>query len=146
MGISLITCLEIFTNPNDLEMSVGQDQASGKYAFCIGRGPEHDFKILVSTSPFATTLDEAITSVKETLQAIQQGITRDLEDKNSLPSQFCNPRGETIDQLKIFNEDLIEKIVNDLKQNQVASTYLKPETPCLKCQGLEKVASVFLGD
>ena len=75
MSISMFSALEIFTNPNDLEIVIGKEKKDGK------------------------------------------------DDKENFLSGILNPDREAIDQSKILNLDLIARIVEELRQHQVASTY-----------------------
>jgi len=125
-GISMITALEIFTHPRDLEISIIQEKNGGKYAIAYSRGPGHNFKLLLSTQPFAEKIDDAVEIVRETLELIQQVVTKEFENRKSIVSQYLNPYGQAIDQSKVLNSDLIRRITEELRQHQVASTYKMP--------------------
>ena len=119
----MLTALEIFTNPNDLEILIGQEKGGGKYAFAITRGPGHDFKMMISSQPFTEKLEDAIEVIKVILESIREAIARDFENIKSVPSQYLNPDGQAIDQSKILNNELIVHILDELRQHQVASTH-----------------------
>lgn len=121
MRISMLTALEIFTNPNDLEIVIGTD--GGKYGFAITRGPGHHYKVILDTSGFAETRAATVEVIKITLDSIRETLTRDLSDQGSVPSQYLNPDGQEIDQSKVLNPDLIGRILDELRQHQTASTY-----------------------
>ena len=123
MGISTITALEIFTNPRDLEITIGQDKNSGKFAIGIFRGPGHNFKPILTSQAFAEKLEDAIEATKETLESVRQAMIKNLADPRSLLSQQLNPDGQEIDQSKVLNPDLINQILDELRQRQVASTH-----------------------
>ena len=122
-GISRLTALEIFTNPNDLETIIGQEESSGKYAIAIMRGPGHNFKMILDSEPFTEKFDDALKAVREALEMIQQAITKELEDPKNLVTQFLNPDKQTLDQSKALNPDLINQIVDELRKYKIASTY-----------------------
>ncbi len=122
-GISRLTALEIFTNPSDLEIVIGQEKSNGKYAIAIMRGPGHRFKMMLDSEPFTENFEDALKAVKETLETIQQAMTKELEDPENLVTQFLNPDNQALDQSKALNPDLINRIMDELRQHKVASTY-----------------------
>jgi len=124
VGISLITALEIFSNPNDLEISIRRERkGNGRYSIEFSRGPGHNFKLMLSSKPFTEKPEEAVEIVRETLETIQQVVAKKFADKESFLSGYFNPDGKLIDQLQVLSSDLIIQIVEELKQHQVASTY-----------------------
>ncbi len=124
--LSLLTALEIFTNPGDLEIKIGRDLSSGKFSLGIFRGPGHNFKAMVTWDPFAETSQVAIEAVEEILTISRREITKQFRDKKSLPSEFLNPSGKKIDQTKVLSPEVIAWILAELRQKQVASTYEHP--------------------
>ena len=126
MGISLLTALEIFTNPGDLEITIGQEREGAKFAIGIFRGPGHNFKPMLTSQPFAETQEDAIGAIKGTLDSIHEAMTKDFADRKSLPSQYLNPNGEEIDQSKVLNPDLIAQVLDELRRHRVANTYKMP--------------------
>jgi hypothetical protein len=123
MGISALTALEIFTNPSDLEITIGQAKPGDKFAIGIFRGPGHNFKPMITSRPFAENTEDAVETIKEILELIHGAMMRDFADRKSLPSQYLNPDGLEIDQSKILNQDLINCILDELRQHKIASTY-----------------------
>jgi len=125
MGITRLTALEIFTNPNDLRLSVVREEGkgeSGKYAILITRGPGHSFKLLLSSQPFAATVDEAARDIGEILEFIRQNATKDLERPDDGLAQFLNPGGQPVDQSRVLNEELIDRILIELRAHRFADT------------------------
>lgn len=122
MGITRITALEIFTNPGDLEFTIGQDKDSSKFAIGIFRGPGHRYKPMITSVPFAETQEDAVKAVEEILQMIHDCITKEFENPGSIASQYLNPDGREIDQSKVLSQDLISRILGELQQHQKAST------------------------
>lgn len=119
----MITALEIFTNPGDLEITIGQEKEGAKFSIGIFRGPGHNFKPMLTSQPFAEKLEDAVKAIQGTLESIHEALTKDFADRKSLPSQYLNPDSREIDQSKILNPDLISRILDELRQHQVASTY-----------------------
>lgn len=122
MGISMTTALEIFANPGDLEITIGQETEEAKFAIGIFRGPGHHFRPLVTSQPFAETKEEAIKAVEGILRTVQEAITKELDSRDNLTSQYLNPDGWEMDQSKVLNLDLISRILDALRQHGVAST------------------------
>ncbi len=127
-GIKKITALEILTNPNNLEIIIGQQKSSGKYAIAIMRGPGHNFKMLLSSEPVIEDFEDVLKTVKETLEAIQQAMTKKLENPESIigligKGMILNADNQTIDHSKVLNSDLINRIVDELREHKIASTY-----------------------
>jgi hypothetical protein len=85
---------------------------------------------MVDSDGFADTMDDVIRVVKETLESIHKSLTKDFEDRKSLPSQYLNPDGLEIDQAKVLNLDLIGRITDELHEHRIASTY-KMLTPTI---------------
>jgi len=123
MGLSRLTALEIYTNPKDLEFKIGQERPGALFAIAINRGPGHSFKPMLSSRPFFETAEAAAVAIGETLVAIHQRVTKDLEDQGSEISQNLNPDHVKIDPAEVLNLELIARILEELRQHQVASTY-----------------------
>jgi hypothetical protein len=122
MGIDMITALEIFTNPGDLEITVGQEKEGTKFAIGIFRGPGHNYKPMLTSQPFAETQEDAIKAVEGTLHTVYEAIIKEFENRDSLASQYLNPDGRKIDQLNILSKELIVRILDELRQHGKAST------------------------
>lgn len=122
MGISIITALEIFTNPGDLEITIGQENEGSKFAFGIFRGPGHNFKPMLTSQPFAETQEDAIKTVEGILQTVHEAIAKEFKDSGSPASQYLNPDGQEIDQSKVLNQELITRILEELRAHGKEST------------------------
>ena len=120
-GISASTALEINNHPDDLQVSIFNEKESDKYGIIVSRGPGHDYKLLISTSPFADTIDQAVEEVKNLLNGIHLWATKELRNTESLITQMINPDGQ-VDVSQALNLDLINRILDELRQHQVAST------------------------
>ncbi|MES2059573.1 MAG: hypothetical protein V4438_00925 [Patescibacteria group bacterium] len=129
MGLTLITALEIFTNPWDLVFTVGEEVGGGKFAFGIFRGPGHQGKVLLTTQPFAETLEEVVEAVNGVLQSICKAVTEEFESKQSLASQYLNPDGQEIHQSKVLNQEIISWVLEGLRHGQEACTNEMFATP-----------------
>ena len=122
MPISMMSALEIFTNPGDLEITIGQEKKGAKFAMGIFRGPGHDFKPILTSQPFAETQEDAIKAVERVLQTVHEAVTETLRNPDSLASRYLIPDEQKIDQSKVLNQDLIGRILDELRQHQKAST------------------------
>ena len=123
MGMSMITAMEIFTNPHDLEIIIGQEKSGGKFAIGIFRGPGHSYRPLVTSHMCAETVKDAVETVQGILEMIEQVMAKEVLNRDSVAFQYLNPEGQEIDQSKVLNPDLIGSIVRELEQHQKASTY-----------------------
>ncbi|MEK7642035.1 MAG: hypothetical protein AAB365_03545 [Patescibacteria group bacterium] len=115
--------MEIFTNPADLDITIGQAREGDKFAIGIFRGPGHRGKPLLTSQPFAVTAEEAVESIRELLEGIRQVMTKEFEDDASVFSRYLNPDHRTVDESKVLSAELIARIVEKLKQDRSASTY-----------------------
>jgi hypothetical protein len=122
--MTLITVLEIFTNPKDLEISILQEKKGGKYGLVIiTRGPGHDFKPLLTVGPFAEKFRDILKAVEKTLKQIQTAARSELGKMNSSIARFVNPDGKKIDESRVLNDRLVKRIMALLRKHKVASTY-----------------------
>ncbi len=122
MGFSMITALEIFTNPGDLEIVITQDEESAKFAVGIFRGPGHNFKPIITSPPFVEKLEDAVEVIRKTLESICENMTKEFADSESMLSQWVNTGRLQIDKSKVLSSDLIGRILEELRQGRVAST------------------------
>ena len=79
--------------------------------------------MMLDSEPTIEKFEDALEAVKTTLEGIQQFMTKEFEDPNSLVSQFLNPDNQALDQSKALNPDLINRIMDELCRHKVASTY-----------------------
>ncbi len=107
-GTSMIDALEIFKNPDDLIITVGREKEGDKFSIGIFRGGGHNFKPLLTSTPCAENMEDAIQAIKRTLETVQQIGAKEFAE---------------IDQSKVLNTDLIARIVDELRQHKVANTY-----------------------
>lgn len=119
-GITRLTALEIFTQPDDLEFRVGQD--GDKWAFAITRGPGHSFKLLLTADPVFDSSDAAISAIGDVLETICTNMTSELSAPSSLPAQVVNPDNQPLDDANALSGEYRERIIRDLTANGVAST------------------------
>ncbi|MCX6786273.1 MAG: hypothetical protein NTU85_00405 [Candidatus Kaiserbacteria bacterium] len=122
MPITILSALEIFTNPHDLEILVGQGKTNGKYVIAISRGPRDNFKMILDSDPFAEKLEDAIEAVEKILNIVQKVGTKEFGG-NSILSEYLNIDEQSIDQSKVLNPGLIAKIIQELQSHMMASTY-----------------------
>jgi hypothetical protein len=120
-GISRITALEIFTQPDDLEFRVDQD--GDKWAFAITRGSGHNFKLLITAQPVCESSKEAVQAIADLLESICSGMTAELSTPSTMAAQFVNPNDRPLDDANMLSGEIRERIVSDLTAIGVASTY-----------------------
>jgi len=108
-GISRLAALEIFVHPTDLIVFINKDGESGKYRLGIHRGLDYGGKPLVSI-PDIKNFDNGIEEIKKTLEFILKTGKR----------HFGKIEG--INQSKTLNPVLVNKIIEELKKNQIANT------------------------
>ena len=119
-----MTALEIFSNPYDLQILTYQpSEASKNWAFSITRGPGHEGKPLLSAQPIFATHEEAVKAIKGVLGSIRQFAEKELGNPASATSLFLNPERAELDQTKVLTEELIARILTDIKEKNAASTY-----------------------
>jgi len=123
MAISMLTALEIFTNPADLEIDIWIEKSIGKFCIGIFRGPGHSFKSILTSQPFTEKEEDAVETVKVLLEEILTACTKEFKNPVSITCQYLNPDMEEIDQSKVLTHDLIEQILNELRRNRLARTY-----------------------
>ena len=122
-GISRGMCLEIFTNPHDLEIVVSKAKNFDKWVFVLTRGPRDRHKVLLEGGFFRQSND-AVDTIKKILEGILEFTTKELKDPKSLLTELINSDHEAVmDPSKILTLDLITRIVEELQQHQTASTY-----------------------
>ena len=121
--IDLLTAVEIFSNPHDLQVSIVQDKNIKKWALLICRGPGHGFKTLLESQFFFDNSKDAIGYVKKILDAIQKNIREGFLKKESLVFQALNPKSEKLDEASILNDNVITHIIKDLEEKEFSSTF-----------------------
>lgn len=108
MGISVLTALEIFTNPKDIQVAVSQIRGKNEFAFEICRGPKHNYKPMLTSDPFPGDLDGAINRIKETLGLIHKYVVE---------------KSPNLAEHEHLTTELIEWIITQLKEKQLAQTW-----------------------
>lgn len=123
LEISAVTALEINNHPDDLQVSIYNVEEKGisKYGIIVCRGPGHNYKLLVTSIPFASTIAQAVDEVKNLLTGIHLWATETLSDSDSPIAQIVNPSGQ-VDVSQTLNPDLISRIIDELCKHQVADT------------------------
>jgi len=123
MEINAVDTLQIFTNPDDLTISIQQYSRSGKFYVCICRGPREGFKPIVTSEPFADDTAVAIQKAGEILEMVRSnGIDHLKRSPEAAPKCF-KPGGQDIDESKVLNTNLIKEIIKRLQQCQRAYTH-----------------------
>ncbi len=123
MGLSVITCLEIFANPKDLEINIIKDAGTNKFAILICRGPGHNYKAILTSLPFTNELDVAVETTKVIFEgAIEVGRNFSLEKGTKLPPVLDGLMTK-IETSLVFNQDMLDKILLELRDRQTVSTH-----------------------
>ena len=125
MALSMITALEIFTNPKDLDFQVGKStKVSGKFIFAISRGPGHGFKLLIDTEPVFSSVEEAVKALKHLLEGICQAATAEIKRPGSVASFVANPENRPIEEAtNALTQEEIETICRQLLESGHTQTY-----------------------
>jgi hypothetical protein len=119
--ISLITALEIFTQPNDLCLTVFQPKGEEKWGVIIGRGIGHSYKLMVSNgldqAPHFENRQAAIDGIIQVLNIAIEAASKETTDPTSIAS-IVNPGGLQQDEmwtsLKAGDvEEIKERFVTD---------------------------------
>lgn len=121
--MTLLTALEIFTNPLDLMIVVGKEKESGKFGLGIYRGPGHNYKPMITSVPFAETLEKVVEEVKKLLEVSISASKNDLESPRSPIANILNPSLASTDQMHGLDQIMIDEILWELQQNQKAYTW-----------------------
>jgi len=90
--IRLTSALKIFTNPDDLLITVNKDENSNKYSFGICHGLSHNFKTIFSTDPIFDSNEDAKGLIKKILVMVQEIGNEQLGDLTKKPNVLCSER------------------------------------------------------
>lgn len=130
MPITRLTALEIFSQARDLQIAVSGElpKHGGKRAFGITRGPGHNFKPLLSSQPVFDGLEPAVDAIRSALEDILEAATAVLADSSSLAAGIMNPDNRPEEEMEgVLTPGLIERICEELRKTQVASTFQMEE-------------------
>lgn len=133
-GLTLITALEIYTNPFDLDIVIMEN------VMVISRGPGHNFKILLSAEWKFNDKIEVVEDIKSILKTIIDKNKAELSIPNSFVASICNPKNEPLDEATVLTESMLDEIISSLNGTGTAQTY-KPPFSCCGTQLTWKVVS-----
>ncbi len=119
--MTILTALEIFTNPDDLEFSIGLE--GNKWAVIISRGPGHYFKLLLSSEHVFGSREAAIDKIKGELVFICEKGKEILGDSSNPAANVINPDNLPVGNMEVLTQERLEQIINELRANGMASTY-----------------------
>lgn len=118
---------EIFGNPADLHIVIGQERAGGKYAILFCRGPGHKFKLMLESEPYFDKAEDAVPFIKETLELVCDICAKDAVDpKSPLATMFPN-MNRGADENGMLNANWIAWIVSELTEKNSADTYTRSD-------------------
>jgi hypothetical protein len=115
MGMPLLVVMDFFTNPGDLVVHADRWVGDEKFYFSISRdlGPGFDKTLL--SGPIFTSAKEAIDTAKQVLEGIRTVALKAIEQGDILA-------GAEPDLSKTLTQELIDRIVEELRQHQKANT------------------------
>ncbi len=130
--MTLISALELFSNPYDLEFLVGEntEKKDGTFSLMLTRGPEHNFKVMLTGEGYKSK-DDAIDTFKKILDICVEkgeevffGKKSSTDDVGSLLKAVGNPKDCKREEAKnALTKPMVEKIISSLKEAKVVSTY-----------------------
>ncbi len=122
MGLSFITALEIFTNPDDLYFEVIRGPKSAKYGLVIARGPGHDYKRLFDVSCNYETREGVLEMLCIGLQGTREGVIKSLSSPSSfLAMIFKSPAEQPLEELGLTRAR-VDEIIEGLKTQDIFLT------------------------
>lgn len=120
--ISLVTMLQIFTNPFNLIFTIGKGD-SEKYSVMIGYGPEKQYVILFTALGMFETPEKAVEFTEKLLKMIWSFWIKEFLKPSGVFQFMLNPKKEEIKTLKVLDFALIDKIKAKLLQKREAKTF-----------------------
>lgn len=121
MGISLGTILQIFTHPRDLAFCIFDE--NGKYGYFVMRGPEGEYRILISTKCLFATADEAVSSLITNLNEGCESAAAILDDPKDEMRFMINPDGLKVSEMDVLDAERRKQIETSLRTNGKAETW-----------------------
>jgi hypothetical protein len=116
MSITVEICWEIFSNPNDLYIYI--NHKDNLYGFVIGRGVQGHYKALVTFDPVLGSQQSAVELINTyLLNALQQS------KKVQVANQVLPGVDSLTASFPLLDQELIEKIQKDLKNNGEVNTH-----------------------
>ncbi len=115
---------EIYTHPDDLEISIVSRRVSGekRYAIFMSRGPAGHYKRLVGPPPYADSFVEALESTKMALETTQKMAQNLFENREGAYCYVDQDRWP-LNPDEVLTPALAERIIADLRRFSSASTY-----------------------
>ncbi|MES2416492.1 MAG: hypothetical protein V4504_02225 [Patescibacteria group bacterium] len=126
--MNLITALEIFTNPYDLEFVIGEDPEKKKWGLMICRGPEHRGKLLLSGEGYDSKQDVINTIITQVLNiCVEKGnevsFGNSKNGAEELLKTVANPKNGTPEKaMNALTSQMVEQIKKQLEKDDSCST------------------------
>lgn len=122
--MTLMTALEIFTQTNDLQIIVAEDEKTEKFMFLISRGPKHRFKPLISTKFAMVSREAAVSTVMMVLRAVCEVAEKEMQNTSSFPAAIINPEGLTKDEMQnVLTDKHLTQIEEKLQTEDTVNTF-----------------------
>lgn len=116
------TALTIWCNPQDLSIQLIEYPGNLKFGFSIGLGPGGSFRTLLTSRPFANTLEKVVECVCNLLLEICKNANNACEQISNILSDTSFPI-EPLASQGVTLEDLLPAIEKSLLANGSAKTY-----------------------
>lgn len=121
MGVSRMTILEIFTNPCDLVVAIGQKD--GKFSVFVSRGPGHNYKLMLSAEGIFESRQAAVDSIRQVLEFAAEKGKETLEDRTNPIAQIVNPGGRPVGEMNVLTQSAIDTLIATLATEDEARTF-----------------------
>lgn len=123
-GLTLITALEIYTNPFDLDIIITED------ALMMSRGPGHNFKILLSGEWKFSDKIIIAEDIKNILKTIIDKNNTEISKPGSFVASICNPNNEPLNKAIVLTDNMLSEIILSLSKRGMVQTYQPPFSCC----------------
>ncbi len=119
--MTLLTALEIFSNPDDLVISVKKPSETGSYRVAILRGERHHYKPLLTGDSGSKDFERVLSHVELTLTTAAEASRKHLENGGPT-AEIINPEADPIDDACVLTGERIAWIMTELREKGECST------------------------
>jgi len=122
--VTLLTAFEIYTNPDDLFISIGGPSGEkNKFSVIISRGPGHNYKPLLTAPEAFKDKKEAMQSTENILRFVIEICGKELQKSGSPAAEILNPENRPIEEAYALNKEHIKEILKNLESSDKAETF-----------------------